>query len=149
MGWHLSTQGFTLAEHYHSSTIYLIDFGLFKHYCHNMTGKHVPFCLKCGLTRMPAFASINSHLGGEMDRHDNIESLVYVLVYLLSSSLPWLQITHHKTPKISAVLTLKQTMAVKQLCDKQGFPELSKLLLYACMLSFSDTPNYDYMCCLL
>ena len=132
-----------------SPTIYLIDFSLSKHYRHDMTGKHVPFCLKRGLTGTSAFASINSHLGGETGWHDNIESLVYILVYLLSSSLPWLQITHHKTSKISAVLALKQTMAVEQLCDKQGFPELSKLLLNAHMLSFSDMPDYDYMCCLL
>ena len=114
-----------------------------------MTGKHVSFCLKHGLTGTPAFTSINSHLGGETGRRDDIESLVYVLVYLLSGSLPRLQITCHKTPKISAVLALKQTMAVEQLCDKQGFPELSKLLLYARMLSFSDMPDYDYMRCLL
>ena len=132
-----------------SPTIYLIDFGLSKRYCHDITGKHVPFCLKHGLTGTPAFASINSHLGGEMGCRDDIESLVYVLVYLLSGSLPWLQITCHKTSKISAVLTFKQTMVVEQLCDKQGFLELSKLLLYTHMLSFSDTPNYDYMCCLL
>ena len=132
-----------------SPTIYLINFGLSKRYRHNATGKHMPFCMKHGLTGTPAFTSINSHLGGEMGRRDDIESLICVLVYLLSGSLPWLQITHHKIPKISAVLALKKTMAVEQLCDKQGFPELLKMLLYAHMLSFSDTPNYDYMCCLL
>ena len=84
-----------------------------------------------------------------MGHHDDIKSLIYVLVYLLSSSLPWLQITYHKIPKISTVLTLKKTTAVEQLCDKQGFPELLKMLLYTHMLSFSDTPNYDYMRCLL
>ena len=132
-----------------SPTIYLINFSLSKCYRHNVTGKHMPFCMKHGLTGTPAFTSINSHLGGEMGCHDDIESLIYILVYLLSDSLPWLQITHHKSPKISAVLTLKKTMAVEQRCDKQGFPELSKMLLYAHMLSFSDMPNYDYMRCLL
>ena len=132
-----------------SPTIYLVNFGLSKCHQHDMTGKHVPFCLKCGLTGTPAFTSINSHLEGETGCHDDVKLLIYILVYLLSGSLPWLQITPHKTPKISAVLALKQTTAVEQLCDKQGFLELSKLLLYACMLSFSDTPDYDYMCCLL
>ena len=44
----------------HSPTIYLVNFGLFKHYCHNATGKHMPFCMKHGLTGTPAFTSINS-----------------------------------------------------------------------------------------
>ncbi|KAF8548223.1 hypothetical protein OG21DRAFT_1526637 [Imleria badia] len=50
----------TVVDH---STIFLIDFSLSKPYLHLTTGKHLPFCPKCGLNGTPAFASINNHMG--------------------------------------------------------------------------------------
>ncbi|KAF8131081.1 kinase-like domain-containing protein [Boletus edulis] len=130
-------------------TIFLVDFGLSRPYCHLATGKHLPFRYKCGLNGTPAFTSINSHLGAEPGRRDDLESLVYVLIYLLSGTLPWLKVTRRKKPNLSAVLKHKCTTAVEQLCDEYQFPELSSMLLYARMLSFSETPNYEYLCSLL
>ncbi|KAG6369303.1 kinase-like domain-containing protein [Boletus reticuloceps] len=132
-----------------SPAVFLVDFGLSKPYRHLTTGKHVPFRWKCDLTGTPTFASINGHLGGETGRRDDLESMVYVLIYLLSGSLPWLQICPHKKPTPFTVLKLKQTTAVEQLCSKYNAPELATMLLYARMFSFTDTPNYDYMCYLL
>ena len=97
----------------------------------------------------PIFASINSHLGAELSRRDNLESLVYVLIYFMRGSLPWLQVDRRtrKNSKSSA-LNMKQTTPVKALCC--GFPaEMSTILIYTCMLSFSETPNYDYIWSLL
>ena len=42
------------------------------------------------LLGMPAFTSINSHLGGELSRRDDLEALAYTLMFLYSRSLLWL-----------------------------------------------------------
>jgi serine/threonine protein kinase len=133
----------------HSLTIFLIDFGLSKRHRH--TSKHLPSSSKHGLkfNGTPAFASINNHLGGESGCHDDLESLVYVLGYLLSGSLPWIQDGSRRKPKLSAVLQHKQSTAFEQLCNGYHFPELSDMLFYARMLSCDATPDYDFLRSLL
>jgi hypothetical protein len=37
----------------------------------------------------PRYASIAAHLGHEIARKDDIESLFYVILYFLRGSLPW------------------------------------------------------------
>lgn len=87
----------------------------------------------------PAFASINSHLGFELGRRDDIESLVYVLWYFVGGTLPWLG--HTPCLEREAISSMKQ-----DILQRDDIPEaLRTMLFYIRSLSFMQRPDYDYL----
>ncbi|KAG0703819.1 casein kinase I alpha [Suillus ampliporus] len=113
-------------------TAFIIDFGTAKEFWNASTGVHIPFRQGQRLTGTPAFTSINDHLGVELGRRDDLESLTYMLIYCLQGSLPW--------------LTLNTTIEV--LCH--GIPvEFATILIYTHTLAFSEDPDYNHLRLLL
>ena len=127
----------------HAETLYLIDFGLSKCY-REPGGAHIPYREDKHLTGTPRYASINNHEGKEQSRRDDLESLMYVLVYFAKGSLPWQGLEQTKKSKYGKVRTEKKNTSAAKLCA--GLPaEFEAALTYIKSLGFEDTPNYEFL----
>lgn len=97
--------------------IYLIDYGLSNKVLNPKTNEHIIFSEGKSLIGTARFASINTHMGFEQSRRDDLESLGYLLVYLYSGGLPWQGTkAKTKTEKYNRILELKLKMVPNEIC---------------------------------
>lgn len=79
---------------------------------------------------------MNTHMGIEQSRRDDIESIGYVLMYLLRGILPWQNMKAKDTKtKYKMIMEKKMSTPAEFLC--KGFPgELANFINYAKSLKF-------------
>ena len=128
--------------------IYLIDFGLCKKFRSNRTGKHVNFSISKRITGTANYSSLNSLRGYQVSRRDDLESIAYILIYLMKGSLPWENIqTKKKSEKYNLIFKFKLLISPETLCE--NIPEeICEFLKYCRNLKFEQEPNYEYCCSL-
>ena len=125
--------------------VYMIDFGLAKKYRDPKTHQHIPYRDKKSLTGTARYASINTHLGIEQSRRDDLESLGYVLMYFNRGSLPWQGLrANTKKQKYQRISEKKMSVTIDELC--KGFPDEFKMYISYCRsLRFEEKPDYSYL----
>jgi len=128
-----------------ANQVHIIDFGLAKKYRDPKTQQHIPYREGKNLTGTARYASVNTHLGIEQSRRDDLEAIGYVLMYFNRGSLPWQGLkANGKKEKYEKIMEKKMSTPVEVLC--KHFPtEFVTYLNYCRSLRFEDRPDYAYL----
>lgn len=129
--------------------VFLIDYGLAKSYVESDQKTHTPFIQKRSLKGTVRYSSINTHLGIEQSRRDDMQSLGYIFVYMLQGRLPWQNLMKDRSKKEAYhhIMIMKMKTNVENL-TKDIHPSIRipimSYLLYVNSLMFHEEPNYEY-----
>lgn len=125
--------------------VHLIDFGMAKQYRDPRTKQHIPYREKKSLSGTARYMSVNTHLGREQSRRDDLELLGHVFFYFLRGQLPWqgLKLPTNKQ-KYEKIGEKKRTTPVLDLCS--GLPKQFAVYLETVRgLLFDAEPDYNYL----
>ena len=124
----IKPQNFSIGRGENEHIIYLIDFGLAKRYREEYTNFHIPLRQNIKLTGTIRYASCNALNKKELSRRDDMESIGYMLIYLLKGS-------HSK------IKELKMSLEPEKLCEDLP-DEFKEYIESVKNLEFEEEPDY-------
>ena len=140
----MKPENFVIGRKNKERTIYLIDFGLSKKYI-NDNNIHISMKKERNIIGTVRYISMNTHQGFEQSRRDDLESLIYIIIYFIKGELPWQGIKYKtKSEKYSKILEIKKKSTIKggELCE--SIPaEFQTIIDYIIGLEFTEKPNYS------
>ncbi|KAM5543895.1 hypothetical protein V8D89_002512 [Ganoderma adspersum] len=133
----LKPRNFVFGTGKNTGRLHLIDFGLSRPWV-DLAGKLLPEESNCGFRGTMQFASRNVHLRRTPSRRDDMESLAYTVVKLLTGTLPWAN-----TKSKEELFSIIYAHSGSTLC--QGYDDLfAQFVDDARSLKYEDTPRYQY-----
>lgn len=128
-----------------SHEIYLVDFGLSKKYRTPGSHAHIPYRDGKSLTGTVRYASVHTHQGIEQSRRDDLESLGYVMLFLINKSLPWMGMqAADRGEQNNKVMQSKRDISLDKLC--RGVPPaFVHYFRYVRRLKFDCIPDYNLL----
>ena len=141
----IKPENFLMGLEEKSKYVYLIDFGLSKTFNMNSIKNSTPNKENKRFIGTPRYASINALRGVEQCQKDDLESLGYVLIYLLKGFLPWQGIkAKSKVEKVKNILVNKIETCSNDLC--YNLPkEFEEYIDYCKYLEIGDEPDYQML----
>jgi serine/threonine protein kinase len=113
--------------------VYLIDFGFAKCF---QNGKHIEMKKKTKIIGTINYISVHVHDLCEPSRRDDMESMVYMIVFFYYGYLDWMNETDEEKIK-EAKINLKNHI---------GLPlKMKKMVEYVQGMLFEEEPNYEYL----
>lgn len=123
--------------------LYVMDFGLSKKWY--IKKQHIPYRSGRSMIGTARYASMNIHVGLEPSRRDDMESVGYMLIYLVKGRLPW-QGLKKKTKEnpIDKIGEKKMLVNLRTLCE--DLPEcFYEYIDNTRNLQFTEKPDYKYL----
>ena len=138
----IKPQNFAIGKGENEHIIYLIDFGLAKRYREEYTNFHIPLRQNIKLTGTVRYASCNAINKKELSRRDDMESIGYLIIYLMKGCLPWQGLKiKQKSEKYSKIREMKMSIEPEKLCE--GLPdEFKEYIELVKNLEFEEEPDY-------
>ena len=138
----IKPQNFLVGRGSLHNKIFLIDFGVSTYYIDPKTKEHTIHTSNNGLIGTPYYVSINTHLGEQQSRRDDLESIAYMLIRFVKGSLPWqglkIKNVEERNEKITQIKIQTQPDV---LCE--GLPKEFKAFIEVIRrLRYDETPKY-------
>ena len=121
-----------------NNKVFLIDFGFCKRYEHD--GKHIEEKKIKNIIGTVNYISLNVHNHLEPSRRDDIESVIYIIDFLLLEQEP------NKIVLASELVSESESELVKKKQDLDSYePFIRQMLIYIRQIGFKEKPDYKYL----
>jgi casein kinase 1 len=122
-----------------TNKLYLIDFGFCKRYEYN--GQHIQQKSISSIIGSLNFVSLNIHNGLEPSRRDDVESCLYIILYMFIGHLDWIKFDTSRE---------KMVKLKRELTNNPDIPFFIRILIeYIRLLRFDEMPDYKYIASIL